>query len=174
MRMTRWTKTWIIAASLSGLLFVLDLWLHRQYGIRFNYEFWTSLPAKPVIFGFFGLFSALALWSATNSRQWKALYAMGMVFGFILLSFLAFLGSEMVYTVELDTTTVHVKEYRFWFDGSDTFYKQDNVFFSHYIARFDQHEDYSTTYEYDGDVLTATGRWYNDNTDVTIIDVSQE
>lgn len=90
------------------------------------------------------------------------------------LSFFALWSSENVKTVQYESNTIYIKEYRFLFDGSDTIYVKDNLLFLTYVGSYDQHEDASSSYEYHEGILTVTTTWYNGHQDVFEIDLSKE
>lgn len=174
MRWNKWTTIWTALAVGALVLLVVGRLMVRHARLYLNFEFWTPLPSVLVLLGFFGLFSMLALWTMTTERIWKAGYVLVAVVSLFLLGFMAMWGMQGVDTIRLDTTTVHVSEYRFLFAGSDTFYKQENLFVSRPIGSFCQDEDCWTEYRFEGDVLTAIETWYNGHTVETEIDFAAE
>jgi len=168
--------TFLISGIFFLVLWVTNIFLNKTTDYKFNFEFWTRLPSSYVLFSLFGLSSFGFLMLSTKKKELRLVYSITAVFTFVMLSFIFILdvGSERVTTYYLETTTVHVREFRYLFGGDDTFYVEDNFLLSHKVVVFQNNEDASTSYTFDGDVMTATETIaFSDSVQVYIIDFTE-
>ncbi|HOO43880.1 MAG TPA: hypothetical protein PKU69_02305 [Bacillota bacterium] len=169
----KFEKAFLILAIFFMIICAFNVLLNRFTDYRLNYEFWSPIPASLILFGLFGLMAFCFLFIKTKNAVLRVVYSLVALVVFYYLSVFASLGYEDPKTYHLETTTVHVLEYRFIFDGEDIFFKQDNWLWSHYVAEFENGEDLYTSYSFDGDIMTATIIGSGDNQEVYVIDFSE-
>lgn len=173
--MNKYAKLTRITSVIFLMLFFTDQVVTRFVkGVEFNYEFLTPIQSGLFLFSLFGLSSYLFLMIVSEHQGLRILMSLFAFLSLFTLSFFALWSSENVKTVQYESHTIYIKEYRFLFDGSDTIYVKDNLLFSTYVGSYDQHEDASSSYEYREGILTVTTTWYNGHQDVFEIDLSKE
>ena len=166
--------TFLVLTIVFGLSFIANVILNKYTGYRLNIEFWTAAPLSLILFGVAGLMAFCFLMIKSKKALFKVMYILIAVISLFYLGVFVSFGSEKPKTYELDTVKVHVLEYRFIFDGEDRFYKRDNWLWSHHVQTFQNNEDASTSYTFDGDTLTAIETFYGAGFEVYVIDFAQE
>lgn len=165
------SKIFLVLGIIFFSVWVMNIILNKYTMYKLNLEFLTPLPLSVILFSLFGLMMFCYLLTYSKDKVSKILYVLVAGISIFVLGFIALFGSESVEKRVLESETIYIREFRFLFGGDDYFYKRDNFLISHYVATFSNNEDASTSYRYDGNVLTATTSIsFHEDKEIVIID----
>lgn len=136
--------------------------------IVFNYEFISVLPSIILLIATFGLFSFIYLMIISANKNIRAVLSLVACFGFLLFSFLAIMETEDIGKLQHDDGVIYISRYSFLFDGHDSFYQKENFFYSHWISNADQHDDASSTYYVEDNMLFIKTSWHDSHNEYLI------